>query len=369
MNILILTGLFPPESGGPATYVPRIATALKNQNHSVEIITAGTEEANQEFDFSIHRVPKPARRRLFRSVPVIRDRLSWADQVYVNGLELDYALASVDTSTPSVQKIVGDRSWEKYQNRGSTRLSIDEFQTEFPGLRSYLERTLHRFISRQNDEFIVPSNYLKSIVSQWGINSNRINVIHNHSLPPETIPETPIQWPGDGLKLLSVGRMVPWKRFPELFESIEPLTESSLIVLGDGPTRSDCERKLTSLEMSDRVILKGVVPRPVVWNHLRQADVFVLNSTYEGFPHVVLEALENGTPVVAADSGGTSELAEYFPDQITLYDKNKPSLITKKLRKKENRQSFDPPERPDPLKWETIVNQTSKVLASASSKT
>jgi len=42
--------------------------------------------------------------------------------------------------------------------------------------------------------------------------------------------------------------------------------------------------------------------------YLRAADAFVLNSSYEGLPHVVLEAMEVGVPVVATDAGGTGEV-------------------------------------------------------------
>ena len=43
----------------------------------------------------------------------------------------------------------------------------------------------------------------------------------------------------------------------------------------------------------------------------READVFVLNSSYEGLPHVVLEAMAAGTPVIATDAGGTAEVVRH----------------------------------------------------------
>ncbi|MGH7803559.1 MAG: glycosyltransferase, partial [Candidatus Binatia bacterium] len=57
-----------------------------------------------------------------------------------------------------------------------------------------------------------------------------------------------------------------------------------------------------------RVLFTGAVPRAEALATLRGADVFVLNSTYEGLPHVVLEAMAEGIPVVATRAGGTPEL-------------------------------------------------------------
>jgi glycosyltransferase involved in cell wall biosynthesis len=51
----------------------------------------------------------------------------------------------------------------------------------------------------------------------------------------------------------------------------------------------------------------GQVPREGVARYLKAADVFALFSTYEGLPHVVLEAMVAGTPVVASAAGGTPE--------------------------------------------------------------
>ena len=45
--------------------------------------------------------------------------------------------------------------------------------------------------------------------------------------------------------------------------------------------------------------------------HLAQADAFILNSTYEGLPHVILEAMAAGLPVIATDAGGTGEVVEH----------------------------------------------------------
>jgi glycosyltransferase involved in cell wall biosynthesis len=358
MNLLILTGLFPPDTGGPATYVPRIASALKQRNFNVEIITAGLSKTEQSFDFTVNRVPRTLLRRLPRSYSLIKDRLQWADVLYVNGLEVDHRLASIGSNTPVIQKIVGDRSWEKYQNRSGGNLTIDEFQTSFPGMRSWIERTLHRWVNRFADQYIVPSHYLKELIQHWGIKKDTITVIHNHSLPPSEIPSKNITWPDGSKKLLTVGRLVRWKKVNQLVKVLTDFPECSLIVLGDGPRRSVIKETIEDNNLRDRVQLKGNVSRASVWNHLNQADLLVLNSTYEGFPHVLLESVRSGLPAIARASGGSDELKNYFPEAISTYGFKRRSL-EEALEKNSTPQDFDSPEKlPEPLQWDTIVKQT-----------
>jgi glycosyltransferase involved in cell wall biosynthesis len=77
------------------------------------------------------------------------------------------------------------------------------------------------------------------------------------------------------------------------------------VLAGDGPTRHEVQDLVGRLGVSDIVTLPGAIDQP--WTLLGAADVFVLASDIEGLPLVVLEALSQGTPVVATDVGGMPE--------------------------------------------------------------
>ena len=101
-------------------------------------------------------------------------------------------------------------------------------------------------------------------------------------------------------RLITAGRMVAQKRFDVLIQALALVRgDARLTILGDGPLRHSLEALARSLGIADRVDTPGygdVLPR------LRQADLFVLSSDYEGLPAVVLEALASGVPVVTSDS-------------------------------------------------------------------
>ena len=60
----------------------------------------------------------------------------------------------------------------------------------------------------------------------------------------------------------------------------------------------------------DNVLITGCLTRAETLNKLKNADIFVLTSNYEGFPITILEAMSFGLPVIASDVGGVSEIVD-----------------------------------------------------------
>ncbi|MFB6356609.1 MAG: glycosyltransferase family 4 protein [bacterium] len=361
MKIFILTGIFPPDVGGPATYVPRLARACQDRGHDIEVLTLEASRSTSDspdFDYPVHRWSRGKLSRLWQGTLNLPGRVRESDCVYVNGLEWEHTVSRWNNNTPSVQKIVGDRSWERYRNNHRGDLTIDEFQSASVPFGTAIRRRIQHWMTQLNDRVIVPSHYLKSIVSKWGMDPDQIDVVYNNAHEPPEFDNTPIEWPGSGLQILNVGRLVPWKRVPDLIQTVSELNNGGMIVLGDGPERQRCEEAKSNNNVEDRVHLKGNVDRPTVFRHLSQCDVLVLHSTYEGFPHILLEALATGTPVLASASGGTRELAEFFPEHITTYPMDNTNQPFESLQNESFPDRYSPPDFPDPLQWDTIVDQT-----------
>ncbi len=117
-------------------------------------------------------------------------------------------------------------------------------------------------------------------------------------------PDRESQRRGPGRRrVIAAGRLEPEKGFDRLISAFSVLTPAhpdwDLHIFGDGRQRESLSRQAEALEVSDRVFFPGWC-QPL-WDELRQADLFVLPSRYEGFPSVLLEAMAVGCCCVAVD--------------------------------------------------------------------
>ena len=314
-RILMVTGIFPPDRGGPASYVPKVASALVHNGNSVEVIclSDSIERQVDEDSFAVQRI----RRAQFWPSRILATTFSvWRaarrnDVVYINGLGFESAIGALLAGRPTVHKIVGDYAWERAVGRGWFAGTIDEYQQARKGLRLRLADFIRTFPLRRADHIIVPSQYLRRIVSGWGISDARIRVIPNAVVPHRAFEGAPTLAPWSGQTLITVCRLVPWKGVDALIRLLPELPMTRLVIAGDGHLRGELAVLAKSLRVASRVVFLGSVPQGAVGSYLAQADAFVLNSTYEGLPHVVLEAFAAGTPVIATDAGGTSEVVQH----------------------------------------------------------
>jgi len=106
---------------------------------------------------------------------------------------------------------------------------------------------------------------------------------------------------GEGRRLVSVGRLSTQKSLPDLIRAFAAASDPAdrLVLIGEGPLRSELLELGRSLGIADRLELLGFLAQP--WPEIAAADALVLASREEGMPNVVLESLAVGTPVIATD--------------------------------------------------------------------
>ena len=106
-------------------------------------------------------------------------------------------------------------------------------------------------------------------------------------------------------KIVTVGRLIPQKNHKLLihaFAMIYPKhPDYSLMIVGEGPLKSDLEEVIVSLNLQKAVSIHDNIKN--VMTVINDASCFVLSSDYEGFPNVLLEAMASGMPVVSTDFG------------------------------------------------------------------
>lgn len=100
--------------------------------------------------------------------------------------------------------------------------------------------------------------------------------------------------------LITVGRLIPLKRFQDVIEALSRLdSDIELILLGDGVEQESLENRAIELNLKNRVHFLGQVENP--FKYIAKSDIFISSSRVEGFPNVLLESMLCRTVVISSD--------------------------------------------------------------------
>ena len=308
MKILIATGLYPPEIGGPATYTKELERGLPERGVSIDVLPFSC----------VRKYWKGVAHLVYFFLLLRRGRK--ADVIFAQdpvSVGLPAVLAAMVLRKKFLLKVVGDYAWEQATQRFGYFGRLEEFQTAEVGMRAGMLRAVERWVTRRAIRVVVPSKYLAGIVSAWGIPKERITVIYNGVGIPKIGLKQVIRGllRFQGRLVISVGRLVPWKGFAALIRVHARLAKSmpdlQLLIVGDGPDRQKLEDLAQSLGIGGSVVFTGALTREILLRYIRAADVFVLNTSYEGFSHLLLEVSLVGAPIVTTAIGGNPELIEH----------------------------------------------------------
>lgn len=291
-RLLITTGIYAPHIGGPATHAALIAKGLAS-DYTVTVLT---------YSRWMRAVPQPFRFLLFLA-------MSWRAS---RNADLTYALSPLGTGVatacigkPFIVRVAGDRAWEDAVNKKRTSLLIDDFQkVQHRGFKHRLQV----WVCKKARAVVVPSEYLASIVAGWGIEQGKIKIVPNAVEHVVAEPLNEIH----GKLIVSIGRLVPWKGFRMLIKLMPQLLEINpffrLIIIGNGPDMPVLQTMIRNMNLQNKVYLVGKKTSEEAARYLAAAQLFVLNTGYEGFSHTLLEAMAAGVPVITTSAGGNREL-------------------------------------------------------------
>ncbi len=173
-------------------------------------------------------------------------------------------------------------------------------------------RRLEAAILRAADTVITVSEHSRAELLDAGVDPERIAIARNGIDGPAGLhPEPAATWPGDGVRLLYLGRLEDRKRPALAIETLAALRDAghaaSLLLAGDGPARAGLEDRARALGVAHRVHFLGRVPDARKWALYDGAQLLLFGSTLEGFGLVVAEAQSRGLPVIAAAGTATAE--------------------------------------------------------------
>jgi glycosyltransferase involved in cell wall biosynthesis len=177
---------------------------------------------------------------------------------------------------------------------------------------------LCRWLYPQAHYIIAVSNAVAQDTTSYFKINKPIKVIYNPVVIPslcsksEAHTDHPFFNKKDTLVLLAIGRMTAQKDFGTLlraFAEVRKRIPAKLLILGEGEDRGMLESLAKDLNLGNDLSMPGFVDNP--YPYIKNADVLVSSSAWEGLPTVLIEALALGTPVVATDCpGGSREILQ-----------------------------------------------------------
>ena len=312
MKVLIVSGIWPPDVGGPASHAPEFASFLLERGHSVEVVTtADSPPAGEQYQVRWVSRAQPRGVRHARSLAVIRDRAADADLVYATSMLGRASLGAALARRPIVVKLVADEAYERAVRLGLFEGDLDAFQSYKGGARVRALRQARNRTLRRVDALVCPSAYLASRAIAWGIHEERVTVLPNPAPPLPALPERDAaraRFEIEGPTLAFAGRITRQKSLEVALAALARVDGVALLVAGDGPDLDRVRREANARGLDGRVRFLGPLGRDDVLALFRAADASVLSSSWENFPHAVVESLAVGTPVISTAAGGVAEV-------------------------------------------------------------
>lgn len=165
--------------------------------------------------------------------------------------------------------------------------------------------------TRMDAIICVAESAKKSFVERYPQLKEKTYVVYNFFDAQNILEQAkePLHYVGERPILLSVGRMTPQKKYLRFLDVLARLRDEgfpfSWYVLGTGYQMDEIHQKTTELGLSDRVHLEGLTDNP--YRYMKNCDLFILPSGWEGFPTVTVEAKVLGCPVLATEVSGIRE--------------------------------------------------------------
>ena len=303
MKALLISGIYRPEIGGPATYIPALADKLTKEGNKVEVLTLRNSSAKDlsekwSMNYLIRDQKLPI--RFFKTFIKIRKLATSADVVFANGLFQESAIAIMFMKKRSVAKVVGDPVWERARNKSKTKLDIVTFNHSKLSLNQRFQRRFIAWSLNRFDVITCPSVELKTLIQLWGV-SRPIEFI------PNGVEIAQVSNQDKEFDLVSVCRLVTWKNLDKLIRACAS-TNSTLAIVGSGPEEANL--KSLTLSLNANVIFMGQVSEAKVKAILEKSKIFALLSDYEGLSFSLLHAMAAGLPsIVSAAKGNTDVIS------------------------------------------------------------
>ncbi|RJQ18892.1 glycosyltransferase [Candidatus Woesearchaeota archaeon] len=331
MNLLIASGIAPPEIGGPATYLEHLVPLLQQDGWHVTTLAfgdgrPGTISRRGIFPLRFLRYT----RRLFKLAKSC-DVIYTLDNFSAG---LPALIVSTLRRKPLVSRIGGIFAYEEETKRNPRPMTAFLSSRKRPLIS--LLFFIQGLILRHSNHVIATSPFLANVCARQGVPLEKISIITTapvlHKLPDRKTLRNELHLDPHKTYLVSASRLIPHKDVATIIRALAELPQNyHLIIIGKGPEEQHLRDLAEHIGVSNRVNFLLKQTHETTQKYLKAADAYVLNSTYEGLSNTALEAIGQGTPVFLSRVEGNTDLVTDSENGY-LFTQGNPADIAKKLK-------------------------------------
>ena len=314
------------EYGGAQTHVSQLAQYMAEKGHSVGVMSHLEGEKRKEIKNSKFQIPNKFK---IQNSKQKRNEIKFYSNPYfknsynpVLGLKAMAEIGrAVDDFNPDIvhchSTVAGFWARLCIKNRIPTIFTAHgwAFTEGVSFLRKNLIVWAEKLAAKYCSKIICVSEYDKQLALKYKIvPEGKIITIHNGvEIDKAKSLKRKAQNNNSKCKIVFVGRLAEPKDPILLIKTYNELTEevkakSEVLIVGEGEKRKELEKFIKENKLNEKVKLFGSLSREKVFEILRESNIFVLTSNYEGFPITILEAMSCGLPIIASNVGGIREI-------------------------------------------------------------
>ena len=319
-KILIITGIYPPDIGGPATFVREICKFINNKKDEYKVITLQDNENLNKNEKNIIKLKRQQNKiiRTLNTIFTIRKYSRNIDSILCCGLIFETYISQIGLRNKIIYRFVSDSIWDKYFSKNNNIYNRDKNNALLNILFLIRNKILKSF-----DLIITPSNYIKNYYLKK-IDNREIKVISNFASIDKSIlslkyAKTKINLKNN-LNFIVISRLVKFKNIDILIKTFKDLPEFNLHIYGTGPEELSLRQYISKNKIKN-IFLYGIKKRNVVLKALIKSDCFIQISSFEGMSFSILEALFLNKPMLLSNidpNFETAKSAAIYVNQLSI---------------------------------------------------